>query len=122
VLVPGGRHIVLDTSTPPLAEVVVHGTLEVAATQKELTLRAGRLAVDLGGRFLAGNHKVPLLGRFSVSLNRGDLSVLGPASGPLGGSALFGVGAGTVSFVGAKDAGQAGGAFSLGCGLATPRI
>lgn len=112
MLVPGGRHIVLDVSTPALAEVMVHGRLEVAASQRELTLRTGRLAVDFGGTFLAGSTAAPLLGRFTLLLDRGGLAVLG-GPGPLGGSALFAVGAGSVSLVGDRDKGQRGGILPL---------
>eukprot|EP00873_Tetraselmis_striata_P009453 jgi/Tetstr1/429717/TSEL_019612.t1 len=112
VLIPGGRHILLDVSTAALSEVLVHGRLEVARTPTPLTLRAGRLVVDLGGRFEAGTEASPLVdGRFVVELNRGGLAVLGEDL--LYGSSLFAVGAGSVSLVGARASGQQGGLLAL---------
>lgn len=121
VLIPGGRHIMLDVSTPALAEVMVQGRLEVAAAEQELTLRAGRVAVDFGGTFQAGSPAAPLPGRFNLVLDRGGLVYLG-GSGLLAGSALLAVGAGSVSLVGERDEVQQSNMLAIRCAVPPPPL
>ena len=113
VLIPGGKHIVLDQSTPMLSELVIHGTLEVAPGGNPKTLNAARILLDNGGTLIAGTSSAPFQGEFSIHFNRGGLAVLG--SGALQGSGLLAVADGTLSLVGSKADGQDGTAQTLRC-------
>lgn len=101
MLIPGGKHVILDTSTPMLAELIIYGILEIANDGEPKQLKASRILVDRGGRLFAGTAESPLESDLQIHLSRGGLSELG--SGDLEGNGLFAVGAAHVQLIGSRN-------------------
>jgi cell migration-inducing and hyaluronan-binding protein len=66
VVIPPGRSILLDTSPPPLAHLIIQGTL--ACAEKDLSLSADWILIPSGGILLCGSELQPFRHHFVITL------------------------------------------------------